>query len=291
MKTKVCKKRTFKKPDYYLYIDDSGSRHPDKQNLTDRDDGMDNFALGGVLVAQKDKKNIKQKYEAFCDKWNIDYPLHSSEIRGMRNNFSWLEEGVKRRENFLEELEEFLISLPVVGFASVIYRPGYNERYEKKYGDNRWMMCKTAYTILIERVAKQLKKTNSTMLVRFEEVGRREDRAISEYAKDMKNIGHPFDANASAKYNAITQNEYKKILLGAPKRKKKWNLFIQIADLYLYPMVKRRYDQEYRPWKMFYKHGKVIDAYLPDGCLEVEGIKYSCFENFNIPDSKKPKQA
>ncbi|MCK5493115.1 MAG: DUF3800 domain-containing protein [Candidatus Omnitrophica bacterium] len=290
MKKQKNHKKIIKKPDYYFYIDDSGSRYPDKQNFIDRNDGMDNFALGGVLIAEKDKKMIKEKYEDFCNKWDIDYALHSSDIRGMRNDFAWLEESTKNKEKFLTELEEFLISLPVIGFASVIYRPGYNERYKEKYGDKRWWMCKTAYTILIERTTKYLKKTDSTMFVRFEEAGKKEDRAIFEYAKNMKNIGHPFSSETSEKYNTLDKDDYKKVILGEPKRKKKWNLFIQIADIYLYPMVKRRYDSEYRPWKVFYKQGKVIDAYLPENSLEIEGIKYSCFENFKI-ESKKPKQA
>lgn len=287
---KYSKKRILKKPDYRLYIDDSGTRYPDKQNFTSREDGMDHFAFGGVLVAENDRKMIKEMYIEFCSRWNIDYALHSSEIRGMRGNFSWMEEGTKKQIQFLSELEEFLISLPLIGFASVVYRPGYNERYKEKYGDKRWWMCRTAYITLIERVAKHLKKTNSTVIVGFEGAGKKEDRAILKYAKEMKNSISPFDAKTSEKYKALTENDYKKIILGDPKRKEKWNLYIQIADLYLYPMVKRRYDQDYRPWNILHKHGKVIDAYLPENKLEVEGIKYSCFENFNKIENKKLKR-
>ena len=275
------------KPDYYLYIDDSGSRYPDKQDTVNRDDGMDNFALGGVLVKEEDRKIIKEKYIDFCENWKIDYPLRSSDVR-MRNNFAWLEGSTKRRERFLKELEEFLTSLPVIGFASVIYRPGYNKRYKGKYGDKRWLLCKTAYIILLERVVKHIKVTNSTVFVRFEGAGKREDRAILQYTKDVKNIGHPFDPKNATKYNAITKNEYKKVVLGEPKRKKKRNLFVQIADLYLYPMIKRRYDSEYGPWQVLYNNKKVIDAYINEEDLEIKGIKYSCFEYFD-DKNKKPK--
>ncbi|MEA2112902.1 MAG: DUF3800 domain-containing protein [Patescibacteria group bacterium] len=280
-----------KKPDYYLYIDDSGSRHPDRQDFIDRDDKLDHFALGGVLIATEDKEIIKEKYENFCKKWDINYALHSSDIRGMRNDFSWLEESTKNKEKFQDEMSKFLVSLPVMGFASVIYRPGYNKRYKEKYGNNRWMMCKTAYNILIERVVKHLKKTKSTMYVRFEEAGKKENIAIYEYSKELKNKGHPFDPETALRYDPVDKEDYKEIILGEPKRKRKWNLFVQIADLYLYPMAKGRYDAEFLPWKMLQKYGRVIDAHLPEVSLDIEGIKYSCFEDFDNLESKKPKQA
>ncbi|MFC1802308.1 DUF3800 domain-containing protein [Patescibacteria group bacterium] len=276
----------FKEPDYYFYIDDSGSRNPDRQDFIDRNDGIDHFALGGVLIATKDREVIKEKYNSFCEKWNIDYPLHSSCVRCSRNNFAWLEESTKNKEKFWEELGDFLVSLPVLGFASVVYRPGYNKRYKEKYGNNRWRMCKTAYNILIERVAKQLKKTNSTMYIRFEEAGKLENLAIFEYTKELKNNGHPFNSENSVKYNPLSKEDYKKIILGRPKRKKKENSFVQIADLYLYPMAKRRYDSDFIPWKILYKYGKVIDANLSEISLDTEGIKYSCFDNL---ESKKPE--
>jgi len=56
-------------------------------------------------------------------------------------------------------------------------------------------------------------------------------------------------------------------------------------------VVKRRYDSEFIPWKILYKHGKVIDAHLPEVNLNIEGIKYCCFEDFDNLESKKPKQA
>ncbi|MBU1046388.1 DUF3800 domain-containing protein [Patescibacteria group bacterium] len=277
-----------KKPDYYFYIDDSGSRNPDKQDFTDRDDHLDHFALGGVLIATNDRELIMKKYNKFCEKWNITYPLHSSEIRSARKNFTWLKESKENKEKFTKEIGEFLVSLPVMGFASVIYRPGYNERYKEKYGDNRWRMCKTAYNVLIERVSKYLKKENKTMYVRFEEAGKVENKAIIKYTRDLKNDGHPFSFQTSKKYNPLTNEDYKKIILGRPKRKMKVNSLVQIADLYLYPMAKRKYDSGFIPWTMLYENKRVIDACLSEVDLNIEGIKYSCFDNL---ESKKPKQA
>lgn len=43
---------------------------------------------------------------------------------------------------------------PVIGLACVIDWPGYNKRYAEKYAENRWMLCKTAFSVVVERAAK-----------------------------------------------------------------------------------------------------------------------------------------
>lgn len=273
---------------FYLYIDDSGSRFPDKGTELVRADGMDHFALGGVLIHESEKDSVRNQYISFCKDWNIEYPLHSTKIRGRRNDFKWLEQSTKINERFLENLELFLVSLPVIGFAAVIHRPGYNLRYEERYRGKRWLMCKTAYTILVERVCKYVQLQNGNLEVRFEEVGKFEDRAIVQYARDLKKEGMPFNKETSEKYGCLAPNDFQNVILGEPKRKTKDNLFVQIADLYLYPMVKRKYEPSYNPWVQLFENKKVIDALLKDSELESLGIKYSCFDN---PESKKPRNS
>jgi len=270
---------------YYLYIDDSGSRFPDKKEQR-RDDGMNCFALGGILVDKVEKIVLEEKYIQLCKKWRIIYPLHSTKIRGKRDDFYWLESSAKTNEKFLSDLEDFLIDIQVIGFATVIDRDGYNSRYKETYGDERWWMCKTAYNILIERVTKYVKSQDATFEVCFEEVGKTEDRAIIQYGKDLKTMGLPFNEKTSAKYSSLSAEDFKKFMLGDASRKKKESLFIQIADLYLYPMVKRKYDESYRPWNVLYKNGKVIDSLLKDEDLSNLGIKYSCFDTL---ESKNPE--
>ncbi|MDI9355320.1 MAG: hypothetical protein QM532_04120 [Cyanobium sp. MAG06] len=53
---------------YYLFIDDSGSRFPDTENTETRKDGMNAFALGGILVRSDDVKVVIEKYNEFCKK-------------------------------------------------------------------------------------------------------------------------------------------------------------------------------------------------------------------------------
>lgn len=137
----------------HLYIDDSGSRRPDHRP-TARTDRMDYFALGGVLILEDEIDGLIKAHKAFVATWELEYPLHSSRIRGRRGPFSWLRTQPDRAALFLNALEEFLVGLPVLGIACVVDRPGYVARYTERYGGQPWLMCKTAYAILIERSAK-----------------------------------------------------------------------------------------------------------------------------------------
>ncbi len=67
--------------EYYIYFDDSGIRFPDKQQ-PNRNDGMDHFALGGILLKKSDRAVVIEGYKELCEKWKITYPLRSSDIRG-----------------------------------------------------------------------------------------------------------------------------------------------------------------------------------------------------------------
>jgi hypothetical protein len=263
---------------YYLYVDDSGSRFPDRKPSQDRDDNIDCFALGGILIEDKDRAALQAAHSALCGRWGIDYPLQSAAIRGRRRNFAWLGEDIEKERKFLADLEGFLLALPVIGFAAVIDRPGYNRRYKEKYGDQRWWMCKTAYTILIERVCKHVDAQGGTLSIRFEETGRKEDRAIIGYARDMKRSGAPFDAATSRQYAALGPTDYKRLIEGEPRRITKESPAIQVADLYLYPMLKAGYDPGYRPWRNLFAARRVIDALLPVHERPLLGIKYSCFD-------------
>lgn len=277
-----------KKKQFVLYIDDSGSRFPDKVDTECRQDGMDHFALGGILVAEEDKPVVQNAYKEFCRAWSITYPLHSTKIRGMRSDFAWLEESAKQKDTFYAELDTFLISIPVIGFAAVVHRPGYNERYHEKHAGKPWWMCKTAYAILIERATKFVTEQNGSLTVRFEEAGKREDRAIIQYARDLKVSGMPFNTDTSKQYEGLLASDFKGAILGEPKRKKKENLFVQLADLYLYPMAKRRYEPTYNPWVLLYENKNVIDALLPEAEWMSRGIKYSCFDEW---ENKKPRNS
>lgn len=263
----------------HLYFDDTGSRYPDRmpQPKSGRRDRMDCFGLGGILVREEDIDAIFKAHKAFCAEWQIDYPLHSSKIRGGQGKFGWL----KKPENaasFLPDLEDWLMSLPIIGIACIIHRPGYVERYKDRYRERLWLMCKTAYSILIERAAKHAEREDRALEVFFEQAGKREDRSFIQYTKELKAEGPPFTVETSAAYAPFTAEDFQRVVLGEPRQRTKETPMMQIADLVLYPMAKGRYDPGYRPYVKLRKGGKLIDSLLTDEDRPLRGIKYSCFD-------------
>ncbi len=262
-----------------LCFDDSGSRDPDrKMSLHDRrQDKMDWFALGGVLVKEEDISEVIAMHDDFCQKWGINYPLHSTKIRCHQGKFAWL----KKRENrnrFYSELECFLLSLPVICTACVMHRPGYVARYKKHYEDRLWLMCKTTFSILTERVSKYADSQDRQLEMIFEESGRKEDRNIIKYLKELKKDGNPFNKLTSKDYEPLTADDYRRIVIGEPRRKKKTNPLLQIADLLLFPLAKSGYDSDYPPYRMLREHDKIIDCHLTEEGSSVMAVKYSCFD-------------
>jgi hypothetical protein len=238
---------------------------------------MDHFALGGILVQKSDLPDIYQRYEAFVQSWGITEPLHSTKIRGKRGHFRWLRTDTDRADRFLSELGKLILSLNVVGVACVIDRPGYNGRYAALYGKDRWSMCRTAYSILIERAAKHARRVGAILEVFYEEAGKAEDRAVEDYAKSLKLNGMPFHGDRSGSYDALTSENFRQIVLGDPQRLKKKSPLVQIADLYLYPMAKSGYDPNYEPFVQMRSAKRIIDEHIPTEERPSHGIKYSCF--------------
>jgi hypothetical protein len=174
---------------YHLYLDDSGSRNPDHLPKKRRD-GMDYFALGGILVAAKDIDAICQAYKEFRTNWKIDYPLHSSNIRGKRSTFAWLAVDEACNQAFLGGLQTFVLGLPTVALAAVVHRPGYVARYAERYKEDTWLMCKTAFSIIVERAAKFVRTRDAQLEIFFEQSGKHEDRLIKKYGRSLTQIEH-----------------------------------------------------------------------------------------------------
>lgn len=260
----------------HLYFDDSGSRLPDAPP-SGRSDGIDGFAFGGVLVFDEDLGVIYDRHTAFMERWGIDGPLHSTKIRGSRAPFRWPTE--EQKKQFLGELEKFLCDLPLVGIACAIHRPGYNARYAHLHGENRWKMCKTAAAILVERSAKFADRQGRKLEIVFEECGRKEDRDTINYIRSLKKEGMPFNPGSSNGYDSLAANDFSRIILGDARRVTKKSAIVQIADMYLYPMMKGGYDPAYRPYKALLDAGRIVDATLSVDERPKLGIKYSCFDS------------
>ncbi len=239
---------------------------------------MDYFALGGILIQEDKVSELITIHKNFTNKWGISYPLHSNKIRGKRERFFWLRNDSEKANQFLTDLEGMLLSLPIIGIACVVHRPGYVNRYSEKHQGKPWLMCKTAFTILTERAAKFAHKNEAQLEIFFEQSGKNEDRDIKKYLRALKADGMPFDQNTSQGYKSLSADDFKKIILGEPREKTKSTPMIQIADLLLYPMVRGGYDDTYGPYMKLKETGKIIDAYLSDEEISSEGIKYSCFD-------------
>jgi hypothetical protein len=152
-----------------LYMDDSGTRNPDRkivEDLTYRDW----FTLGGFLMKEVDGGVIRTLHAEFCEKWGIKYPLHSYDIRLMDKRFSWLRTAsVTDRGQFMRDLSAMLTKIPVIGYAAVVDRPGYNKRYRAKYGRQTWNLCQTAFSVICERAAKRARAYDCKLRVYVEE--------------------------------------------------------------------------------------------------------------------------
>lgn len=239
---------------------------------------MDSFALGGVLIREEDIDAVVEKYKTFCRAENITYPLHSSPIRGGRGNFGWLK-NPEKAVAFMTALEDFILGLPIVTLACVVNRPGYVARYKEKYKERLWLMCKTAFSIMTERAAKFADERGRKLEIYFEESGKKEDRDIVRYIRSLKTEGAPFSEGTSGPYRPLSADDYRRIILGEPRRRTKKTPMIQVADLVLYPMVKGRYDPAYRPYQKLRDAGKLIDSHVRAEDIPARGIKYSCFDD------------
>lgn len=261
----------------HLYLDDSGSRYSDRVQNPPRADGMDYFALGGVLVDDADIGEVLAAHAAFAARWDLTAPLHSTKIRGARAAFSWLSTDKERANRFFADLDEMILSSPTVALACVIDRPGYVARYAAKY-PQPWLLCQTAFAILIERAAKHAQRLDKRLVVYFEESGKKEDRALMAYMKALKATGMPFEGSSAAGYESLPAEGFREIVRGEPNRVTKKVPMIQLADLVLYAVARGGYRPDYPPFKALHERRKILDALLEPEAVPSLGVKYSCFD-------------
>jgi hypothetical protein len=272
-----------------LYLDDSGTRNPDRRvakELTYRDW----FTLGGVLTKEEDEGVIRTAHSNFCERWGITYPLHSYDIRAEKENFTWLA-ALEGREHtrFMRELSEMLLSIPVIGHACVVDRPGYNHRYRETYGRQTWMLCRTAFAVICERAAKHARKNGCRLRVYVEEGDKSADDYIRDYYSSLRSDGMPFAVDPSAKYAPLGAAELAHTLYDLDFKAKS-SPMAQIADLYTYPIARGGYDPEYFPYVQLRQRNKLIDSLLTEEEVPHLGIKYSCFDLVETEKNKRSRK-
>lgn len=265
------------KPLLHLYIDESGSRRPDRKP-NEQPPKHDFFAMGGLVVNEENEEDVMAAHAAFCARWDIDYPLHSVDIRHSAGNFKWLYERTpEQRQEFYADLHATIASLPVLGIACVIDRPGYNKRYAALHEGNRWKLCKTAFAICLERSARLAIARDRKLKVFAEACGPKEDRALKSYFAALRQEGMPFNPSTSAKYAPMTAEDLKGTLYDLKFKTKKSPLS-QLADLLLFPMAVGGYNPEYKAYSLLVRDKKLVDCHLTAENLPRCGIKYSCFD-------------
>lgn len=266
-------------PTYHLYVDDSGSRDLDK---SDDQVGSKWFALGGVLIAEEDEEAVRQAHAEFCARWDITSPLHSYDIRKAVGDFAWLKDlKPERKTEFFDDLSGFLVGLPVLGTACVVHRQGYNDRYRAKYGTRRWALCKTAFTIVVERAAKYAHQNERRMKVFYERSDRINEQRIEGYYKAMRAEGMPFDGGTSSKYTPLTSEQLARTLWEC-RKKFKSSPVMQVADLYLHPICVGGYEADNRALVALRSKKRTINCVLSEEDAPHVGIKYSCFDFKNV---------
>lgn len=277
--TKTWQDRTMPhKREFLFYVDDSGSRDPDRKLRSGLQD-PDWFALGGVIVEASRKDECDEAISKFRRSWPLleDRPLHSYEIRNKSDAFRWLKAlSDAELQAFYAEISELLKSLPIVVAGCVVHRPGYNARYLTQYGERRWKLCRTAFSIAVERAAKFATHHDARLRVYVERTDPRTESQLKRYFEDLKKGGAPFNPTTSAKYAPLGSEALSNTLYEF-KVKTKASDLMQIADLCLWPICSGGYRTDNPSLAMLRDSGKLLDNHCSvDNGLH--GIKYSCFD-------------
>ena len=261
-----------------FYIDESGTKHPDHSTPSTASHKHDWFAFGGILINDEDIPTANSQIDSFFERWPqiAGSPLHSSEIRGAHKNFTWLKKDSEIRAQFLADLEVLVTTLPIIGLTCVVDRNGYNTRYREKHADNRWMLCKTAFAVVVERAPKYAQSKDRKLRVFVEQSSKKDDQILEQYYKTLKSDGHWFDEKNASKYTPLKAEDYRETLYEF-RCKTKASKLMQIADLYLWPMCMSGYDKNNKPYKKLLKAGKLMDCLIQESEKLERGIKYSCF--------------
>lgn len=273
-----------------FYMDDSGTRHPSKKATGEVPD-HDWFALGGILINEVDIESAKKAVDDFMADWPAanGAPLHSYDIRQRKAAFKWLQDvDAATSAKFFNGLTELIASLPVVVMACVIDRPGYNKRYEEVYGTAKWQLCKSAFTIAVERAAKFAMHRHQRLRVYVERSDKKTEDVLRGYYDALRMEGGPFNKGTSAVHQPLSQADFQRTLMEFAVKQKTARL-MQIADLVLWPVCKGGYVSDTRAYRALQDSGKLLDAYCNDA-NQLKGVKYFCFDR-QTAEKQEPAEA
>lgn len=258
-----------------LYLDESGSRHPDKRSDASRLN-RDWFGLGGVLIRGEDSDAVRTAIEGFSVSWKLRSPLHFTDMQSENKGFAWLGRLPQReKERFWAEWREVLCNVPVIGMGCVVDRPGYIARgYLEKFND-KWLLCRSAFDITVERATKIAIHEGRKLHVVFEQ-DPGINKIVSGYFDNLKEKGLAFDTQNSARYTPLSQEQFA-ATLGRIQHKPKSHPLLQIADSYIYALCRHGYDKKFWLHRSLVEARRLSNAYEPAELGSKVGVKYYCF--------------
>ena len=195
----------------------------------------------------------------------------------------------QKRSRFFEHLTAVVEAAPILCTACVIDRDGYEARYSNKYDpDKRWRLCKTAFSVLLERTVKYLIPQGAVVRVYVERTDKDVDRCMRGYFEELRANGMPFDKGAMASYQPLEPEALRRVLYEF-RTKGKASPLMQLADICLYPMCNGGYDKTGRDYQSLIDSKKLIDCVLSVEQVRTMGIKYSCFDNVTAKIAATPR--
>lgn len=195
--------------DYVMFIDENGDtsfKHIKKciKNGIDINVNDKFFTVTGCIIEKDNLKNIKDSIMELKHKYWEDalyfykdrqkrVCFHSSEIRGEKGPFS---KTVINRNNFLNDLSDFMSDLDINILSSSIDK----ERHVKLYS-NPYHPYNLCLKFILERFVKYYIKSNKTGIIVLESRGKKEDKFILEYIKELIDNGSEY----------VNKEQFKKI--------------------------------------------------------------------------------
>lgn len=261
---------------YTLYIDETGNRHPDKASDSSRLN-RDWFGYGGILIRGEDSDVARYLVSEFSEKWKLQKPAHMTDMLSERKGFAWLGNKTQAERNeFWIDWQGVLVKSEVIGLGCIIDRPGYVNRGYLDAHEDKWLLCRSAFDITVERAVKISRLEGRKLHVVFEQ-----DAAINEtvtnYFKELKSNGLAFDETNSGKYAPLRQEEFAETL-GRIQHKPKLHPLLQIADSYIYAMARNGYDKKFGIYRTLRDYKRIANFALPQEHIKLMGVKYYCFD-------------
>jgi hypothetical protein len=261
---------------YTLYLDETGNRHPDKKPDPGRA-GRDWFGFGGVLIRGEDNDEIRGLVSRFSEKWGLRGPCHITDMLSENKVFSWLGRASQEdRDIFWRDWVDVLCKPNMIGIGCIVDRPGYLARGYLDNHENKWLLCRSAFDITVERAVKIARLESRKLHVVFEQDAG-VNATVTGYFDNLKTNGLEFDATRSGRYSPLLASEFQETL-GRIQHKPKNHPLLQIADSYIYAMARKAYDKRFWLYRHLRDKRRIADFCIPQEYIKTMGVKYYCFD-------------